>query len=121
MLELGDFGTKKTAKKSHGDYDHVRLLIFYDVLKRNRGKNKKQPINLPCPIDVANAPFTAERLSQICSVGYYGYGPCWLRGNHFLPTLRALPMANASSYRLRLLLEYCTILLWSWNHSNSKE
>ena len=26
-------------------------------IKRNRGKNKNKPINLPCPMDRANAPF----------------------------------------------------------------
>ena len=32
------------------------------------------------------------------------------RDNQFLPKLQALPITNASSYRL-LQLEYCTILL----------
>ena len=73
-------------------------------------------------MDIANAPFYCGALEP----DMFG-GLLWLptllvkKGNQFLPRLRALPMANASSYRLRLLLEYCTILLWSWNHSNSKE
>ena len=44
---------------------HNPHCINIYIYRETGGKNKKQPINLPCPMDVANAPFTAERLSQV--------------------------------------------------------